>query len=170
MKFNLGTIVAVFFMLPALYASAAECPPGPPVSVCQESCDATTQENVGSCTLPAPYANPQGVCCAPKSVAPSAAPAVAGGGMYGFIDPLGGTTIPGLVARIISRVLPVVGSLFLVMFIYGGFLWFSSAGDEKKVGKARQTLINAVIGIVIVMGAAILVDNIITAFGTAVGQ
>jgi len=114
---RLGITAAVFFILPALHATAAE------------------------------------------------------DGTYGFIDPLGGNaTIPGLVARIISRVLPVVGALFLVMFIWGGFQWFSSAGDEKKIGKARQTLINAVIGIAIVIGAAILVDNIITTLGGAVGQ
>jgi hypothetical protein len=88
----------------------------------------------------------------------------------GFIDPLGGVTLPALIARIINKILPVVGALFLAMFIWGGFLWFSSAGEEKKVGKARQTLVNAVIGIAIVMGAYLLVYNIINAFGKVIGQ
>lgn len=83
---------------------------------------------------------------------------------------MGGVTIPQLVARIIGQILPLVGALFFLMFVWGGFQWFSAGGDESKVKKARQTLANAVIGMIIVMGAYILVFNIVSSFGKALGQ
>ncbi|MFH1620521.1 MAG: pilin [Patescibacteria group bacterium] len=81
-----------------------------------------------------------------------------------YIDPMGGKTIPAIVAGIISTVLPVVGAVFLIMFIYGGFLWMTAGGDESKVKKARQTLVNTAIGILIIVGAYAIVSNILTIF------
>lgn len=89
---------------------------------------------------------------------------------YGYEDPLGNVTVNELVARIIAWVLPVVGSLFLVMFIWGGILWFTAAGEEAKVKKARTTLVNAVIGMAIIMGAYLIVSNVIAILGGAIGQ
>ncbi len=87
---------------------------------------------------------------------------------YGYVDPMGGLTIPGIVARIISNILPVIGALFLVFFIWGGAQYLTAGGDDTKVKKARQTLVNAAIGMMIVMGAYAIVWNIIKIFGTAI--
>ncbi len=76
-------------------------------------------------------------------------------------DPLGdvkGITIEGLVARIISKTLPLVGALFLLLFVFGGFRYLTAGGDSKKVDSAKQTLKNAVIGIIIVIGAYLIID------------
>jgi hypothetical protein len=87
---------------------------------------------------------------------------------YGYTDPLGGVTVPQLVGRVIAQILPFVGTLFLVMFMYGGYQWFSSGGDAKKTESARNTLTNAVIGMTIVLAAYALVSYIVTSLGTAV--
>lgn len=89
---------------------------------------------------------------------------------YGYEDPLGGVSIPSLVARIINQVLPLVGALFLIMFIWGGFQWFTAGGDEGKIKRARQTLMNAAIGIAIVMGAYLLVSNVLNILGAGLTQ
>lgn len=89
---------------------------------------------------------------------------------YGYEDPLGGVSIPSLVARIINQVLPLVGALFLIMFIWGGVQWFTAGGDEGKVKRARQTLTNAAIGIAIVMGAYLLVANVLNILGAGLTQ
>ncbi len=47
-------------------------------------------------------------------------------------------------------ILGIVGSLALLMFVYGGFLFLFSGGNKDRVDKGRQTLVNAVIGIFVV--------------------
>jgi len=86
---------------------------------------------------------------------------------YGLKDPLNGASVPELVGRIIGWVLPVVGSLFLVMLIWGGFTYLTASGESDRVKKATTTLKNAVIGLVIVALAYVLVFNLISSFGKA---
>jgi len=58
---------------------------------------------------------------------------------------------------IINRILPifyaVIGIVLFVLLLYGGFLWLTSAGDPDKVRKATGTIVNAVIGVAIVVFA-----------------
>ena len=87
-----------------------------------------------------------------------------------LINPLGGTTakpagttdIPVLLGNIISSVLGVIGSLALVMFIYGGATWMLSAGNQERVTKGKQILIWATVGIIIIFSAYALVKFVLT--------
>jgi hypothetical protein len=58
-----------------------------------------------------------------------------------------------IVANIITAILGIVGVIFVILFIYGGFIWLTSAGNEEKIGKAKKILSYAVIGVIIVAGA-----------------
>jgi len=58
-----------------------------------------------------------------------------------------------MVAKIITAILGIVGALFVILFIYGGFIWLTSAGSDEKIGKAKKILSYAVIGVVIVAAA-----------------
>ena len=69
---------------------------------------------------------------------------------YGYVNPLGTTNIRTIINRVIRAALGFVGALFLAMFVYGGALWMTAAGDEKKVQSAKTTLRNAVIGILLI--------------------
>lgn len=64
-----------------------------------------------------------------------------------------------IIGAIVKVFLGFMGIVMVVLIIYGGFLWMTAAGDEKKVEKAKEILKNAVIGIII-----ILVAYAITAF------
>lgn len=55
--------------------------------------------------------------------------------------------------KIISFVLSFVGILFLGLMIYSGLLWMTAQGSEAKVTKAKDLLINAVVGLIIVFAA-----------------
>jgi len=55
-----------------------------------------------------------------------------------------------ITAKVITTILALVGALFVILFIYGGFNWLTSAGSEEKIGKAKKTLTYAVIGVVII--------------------
>lgn len=54
------------------------------------------------------------------------------------------------IGRIINSALGIVGSLALLMFIYGGFVWLTSAGSADKVTKGKNILVWATIGLVVI--------------------
>ena len=51
----------------------------------------------------------------------------------------------------------------MIILIYAGFLYASAGGDQLKVKKAMSTLIYALIGIAIALGAQALI-NLVTGF------
>ena len=58
-----------------------------------------------------------------------------------------------LIGMIINSVLGVVGSLALLMFIYGGLTWMTSAGSQEKVKKGRDIILWSAIGLVVIFTA-----------------
>lgn len=77
-------------------------------------------------------------------------------------NPLGkGTTIESLIARIIEYVLGLIGTISLLLFIYGGMIWMTSAGSSDKVKKGRDIIVWAVIGMAVVFMSYIAVKFII---------
>lgn len=53
----------------------------------------------------------------------------------------------------IGFVLSFIGVLFLILTIYGGINWMTAGGNEQKVEKAKTIIINAIIGLLIVLSA-----------------
>lgn len=53
----------------------------------------------------------------------------------------------------IGFVLSFIGVLFLILIIYGGINWMTAGGNEQKVEKAKTIIINAIIGLLIVLSA-----------------
>ena len=69
-------------------------------------------------------------------------------------NPLGDIDDPRvLIGLIIRAALGVVGSLALAVFIYGGLVWMTAAGNEDKVAKAKDTIKRAIIGLIIIIAA-----------------
>lgn len=62
----------------------------------------------------------------------------------------------------------IVGAIAIIMIIYGGFRYITSGGDSGKVGNAKNTLIYAIIGLIIVALAQIIVRFVITQTNTTV--
>ncbi len=58
-----------------------------------------------------------------------------------------------VIGTIISVLIGFLGIIFLVLTVYAGFLWMTAAGNEKQVGKAKNILVTAVIGLVITLSA-----------------
>lgn len=59
-------------------------------------------------------------------------------------------TPDSMIASGILYFLSFLGIIFLVLTIYAGITWMTSAGNEAKIKKARDILINSIIGLVIV--------------------
>ncbi len=56
-----------------------------------------------------------------------------------------------------NLILRFVGSLALLMFIYGGFTFLLSGGSSDKVSKGKNILVAAVIGLVIVFSSFLII-------------
>lgn len=55
-----------------------------------------------------------------------------------------------IVANFIRIALTFVGMAMVLMIMYAGYLWWSAGGNDEKVSKAKATLRNAVIGLIII--------------------
>lgn len=92
---------------------------------------------------------------------------------YNFPDPFSGASISEIVGNVIRALLSLVGALFFVMFLWGGAQYLTAGGDAEKVNKGKTTLVNAIIGLVIVALSYVIVVQIIdviVAGGTGQGQ
>ena len=66
-----------------------------------------------------------------------------------------------IIGKAINAVLGIVGSLALVMFIYGGIVWMTAAGNDQRVQRGKDTLLWAVIGLVVIFSSYALVRFVI---------
>lgn len=66
-------------------------------------------------------------------------------------NPLGDTVdIVDVIARVIKTIFAFTGILALLQFIYGGLLWMTSSGNQEKITKGKNTLLWAILGIIVV--------------------
>jgi hypothetical protein len=70
-------------------------------------------------------------------------------------------TLGDQIGLIIKGVLGLLGTLLLLMFIYGGFVWMTASGNEEKVQQANKIIKNAVIGIIIIFLSYAITDFLI---------
>lgn len=77
------------------------------------------------------------------------------------------TSLTGYISQVISIILSVLGIAFLCLTIYGGIIWMTAAGNEEKVTKAKEIIIESVIGVIIVIAAYAISYFILSATTTA---
>lgn len=71
---------------------------------------------------------------------------------FGFIDFANNT-----VGTIINILLFLAGAAAVIYLIWAGIKYLTSGGDTKKAEEARRAIINAVIGIIIVVSAYFII-------------
>lgn len=62
-------------------------------------------------------------------------------------------------------ILGVIGSITLLMFIYGGIMFLISGGSSEKVTKAKGILTAAAIGLIIVFASYLIIKFVFGAIG-----
>ncbi|MCX6778946.1 MAG: hypothetical protein NTU97_01825 [Candidatus Magasanikbacteria bacterium] len=91
---------------------------------------------------------------------------------YGLQDTAKGTGIPmtgtltGKVGQITGAALSLIGVVFFVLMVYGGFLWMTARGEAKTAEKAKGIIIDSIIGLVIVGAAYVITSFVFTAITT----
>lgn len=74
----------------------------------------------------------------------------------------GRDTISNLASKVVNIFSLIVGAVAVVMIIYGGFRYITSGGDSNSVGTAKNTLIYAIIGLIIVAVAQVIVHFVLS--------
>lgn len=94
-------------------------------------------------------------------VALAQTPAESKAGNYGLnttanvtgLDTTNNKDLPTIIGKIIGAALAFLGVVFFILIIYGGYMWMFSMGNEQTATKAKDIIIAAVIGLVIVLVA-----------------
>ncbi len=67
-----------------------------------------------------------------------------------------------LAINLIDYMLAISGSLALLFFIYGGFIWLLSAGNSEKITKGKNILSAAAVGLIIVLAGWMIINLVYT--------
>lgn len=76
-----------------------------------------------------------------------------------------GATASQLIGGVVNRILQFLGAIFLVLTIYGGFLWMTAGGNDEQVGNAKKIIVAAVVGLALVLAAYAVSWFIVTKIG-----
>ena len=76
------------------------------------------------------------------------------------------TDVSSTIGEVVGAGLAFIGIVFLILMIYGGWIWMFAQGNEQEVEKAKGLIVAAIIGLLIVLGAYAITSYV----GVAVGQ
>jgi len=80
-----------------------------------------------------------------------------------LVNPLGTSDVRVILGYIIQAVLGLSGSIALIFFVWGGFLWLTSQGNPDKIKQGTKTLVWATIGLVVVFSAYTITNAVLKA-------
>lgn len=81
-------------------------------------------------------------------------------------NPLGTKTdIAEIVGSAINKAMGVMGSLALVVFVYGGFRWLTAAGNSESVEAGTGAMVWATIGIFIIFASYAILQLVFNVIG-----
>ncbi|OGE80491.1 MAG: hypothetical protein A2660_01365 [Candidatus Doudnabacteria bacterium RIFCSPHIGHO2_01_FULL_45_18] len=67
------------------------------------------------------------------------------------------SSLSGLIMRIINIALGVAGLVAVLFLIIGGFRYITAAGNEETAEQAKKIIINAIIGVVVIILSFVIV-------------
>jgi hypothetical protein len=88
------------------------------------------------------------------------------GGAFDWV-PVQICTANGLVYFELQAFLMIIGVVAVVFIMIGGFWYLTSAGNEEQAEKGRKTLVNAVIGLAVVLLAVMIVRVVVNTLGVS---
>lgn len=69
----------------------------------------------------------------------------------------------GIWENIINTLIFIIGAVSVLMIIVGGLRYITSAGDESAAKSAKNTIIYAVVGLVLAIAAGAIIQFVLTA-------
>lgn len=80
-------------------------------------------------------------------------------------NPLKAESIPELSGQIINGLLGVTGAVTLFMLVLGGIMWMTSGGSADKLKKGKDTILWAILGLVIIFMSYIIINFVFSIIG-----
>ncbi len=72
------------------------------------------------------------------------------------------TDIRLVVGKIIRTALGLLGIVALVLILYAGFVWMTAGGEEEKISQAKKIMVNAAIGLAIILSSYAIASFVIS--------
>jgi len=79
-------------------------------------------------------------------------------------------TTESVIKTVVNTLLYIVGIVSVVVVIIGGFMYTLSSGDSANVTKAKNTIVYALVGLVIAFLAYAIVNWVLGVFGPSAAQ
>ena len=66
--------------------------------------------------------------------------------------------IPG----VIKALLGLSGIVFLAVLMHAGFLWMTAQGNSEQLDKAKSSLVNSALGLIVILGAYAITTYVVS--------
>lgn len=76
---------------------------------------------------------------------------------------ISGVSVPQYVGAVINVGLGIIGIVFLILVVYGGLRWMLAQGEESKVNEARNMILHAIVGLIVVLAAFAITNFVVGA-------
>lgn len=70
-----------------------------------------------------------------------------------------------IIVNVINYILLLVGAIAVIYLVYGGIAYLTSGGNEDRVKAAKNVILTAIIGLVIIAVALVIIKVAYTALG-----
>jgi hypothetical protein len=77
----------------------------------------------------------------------------------------GNENLGKLIGTLYSTAIMVGGLALFIYLIWGGMNWLTAGGNEKKLAGAKETIVNAIIGMALLVGVAAIIALLSELFG-----
>ena len=61
--------------------------------------------------------------------------------------------LSNMLQRILMAFMSILGLIFIILIVYGGYQWLTAKGNEQQASKAKETITHAIWGIIITVSA-----------------
>lgn len=74
-------------------------------------------------------------------------------------------SVAGYIGEVSTWIFGILGIVFFGLMVYAGIVWFIARGDETKITEARNTMIAAVVGLIVMTSAFAIATFVSSAVG-----
>ncbi|MEK9152054.1 MAG: hypothetical protein AAB692_01680 [Patescibacteria group bacterium] len=75
-----------------------------------------------------------------------------------------------MATNLIRTALGFTGLVFMLQLLQGGFLMMTHGGDEEQIAAAKSTILNGIIGVILVASSASIAKFVVSAIVNATGS
>ena len=81
--------------------------------------------------------------------------------LFSIDNPIGFDSVQGVVKALIQVAFMAAGIVAVIYLIIGGFKYVTSSGNPEAIESAKGTIVNAIIGLIIIFISSLLVNYIL---------